>query len=103
MRVVFGDERPAAVGRELTKRFEEMVRGTVAELAEHFIRIAPRGEITLLLGPPEDDSGSEDLDIKLRAALQTHSVKDAAALVAEIVKLPKRTVYTRALELSRTP
>lgn len=99
---VFGPEREAAVGRELTKRFEEMIRGTLSEVLTHFEQTAPRGEITLLIGPPaEDDSGATDLDSHLREALATHSVKDAAALVAGIVKLPKRTVYARALELSR--
>ncbi|WP_029605425.1 16S rRNA (cytidine(1402)-2'-O)-methyltransferase [Kozakia baliensis] len=100
--VIFGPERPAAVGRELTKRFEEMVRGSLAEVGRHFDATAPRGEITLLLGPPaEDDDGAADLDKHLVEALQTHSVKDAAALVAGFVKLPKRTIYARALELSK--
>ncbi|GEK92842.1 16S rRNA (cytidine(1402)-2'-O)-methyltransferase [Gluconobacter wancherniae] len=99
---VFGPAREAAVGRELTKRFEEMVRGTLAEVLSHFEQTAPRGEITLLIGPPaEDDSGADDLDRHLEEALETHSVKDAAALVAGFIKLPKRTVYARALELSR--
>lgn len=99
---IFGPERPAAVGRELTKRFEEMVRGTLAEVQAHFQETAPRGEITLLVGPAAaDDTGAHDLDALLREALGTHSVKDAAALVSAIVKLPKRTVYARALELSR--
>ncbi|MFT8377075.1 MAG: 16S rRNA (cytidine(1402)-2'-O)-methyltransferase [Gluconobacter japonicus] len=99
---VFGPDREAAVGRELTKRFEEMVRGTLTEVLAHFQTIAPRGEITLLIGPSaEDDSGADDLDTHLRQALESHSVKDAATLVAGIVKLPKRTVYARALELSK--
>lgn len=99
---VFGADRPAAVGRELTKHFEEMVRGTLAELIAHFEDTAPRGEITLLLGPPaEEDTGAQELDQVLQDALKSHSVKDAAALVAGIVNLPKRTVYNRALELAR--
>jgi len=99
---VFGSDREAAVGRELTKRFEEMVRGTLTEVLAHFQTTAPRGEITLLIGPSaEDDSGADDLDTHLRQALESHSVKDAATLVAGIVKLPKRTVYARALELSK--
>ncbi|WP_211209030.1 16S rRNA (cytidine(1402)-2'-O)-methyltransferase [Saccharibacter floricola] len=99
---VFGEKREAAVGRELSKRFEEMVRGSLAEVAAHFRQNAPRGEITLLLGPPPaDDTGAQDLDQALTEALRTHSVKDAATLVAGMVNLPKRTVYSRALELSR--
>jgi 16S rRNA (cytidine1402-2'-O)-methyltransferase len=49
---VLGSDRPAAVGRELTKKFEEVARGTLAEVLERFERQAPRGEITLVIGPP---------------------------------------------------
>lgn len=100
---VFGRQRDAAVGRELSKRFEEMIRGSLEEVLSHFKKNAPRGEITLLLGPPSpEDTGVQDLDHALKEALRTHSVKDAATLVAGMVNLPKRTVYSRALELSRT-
>lgn len=100
---VFGEQRDAAVGRELSKRFEEMVRGSLKDVLTHFQNTAPRGEITLLIGPPPpEDTGAHDLDHALKEALRTHSVKDAAALVAGMVNLPKRTVYSRALELSRT-
>jgi 16S rRNA (cytidine1402-2'-O)-methyltransferase len=94
----FGDRR-AAVARELTKRFEEVRRGTARELIAHFSATAPRGEITLLLGPPESDD-PEDLDGRLTEALAAHSVKDAAALVAGATGLPRKLVYARALALS---
>jgi 16S rRNA (cytidine1402-2'-O)-methyltransferase len=42
-------QRPAAVARELTKKFEEFVRGTGAEMLAHFQTAAPRGELTLLV------------------------------------------------------
>jgi 16S rRNA (cytidine1402-2'-O)-methyltransferase len=98
MQAAFG-ARPAAVARELTKRFEEVVRGTPAALIAHFTGTAPRGEITLLLGPPESDD-PEDLDGRLTDALAAHSVKDAAALVAAATGLPRKLVYARALALS---
>ena len=60
---VFGD-RAAAVARELTKRFETVERGKVSELATLFTREPPRGEITVLIGPPETDD-PEDLDGRL--------------------------------------
>jgi 16S rRNA (cytidine1402-2'-O)-methyltransferase len=41
-------QRMMAVGRELTKKFEELVRGTIGEVREHFLRQAPRGEFTLV-------------------------------------------------------
>jgi 16S rRNA (cytidine1402-2'-O)-methyltransferase len=57
---VVGAERPVAVGRELTKMFEETVRGTAGEVLARFERQAPRGEITLLVGPAERRKGKRD-------------------------------------------
>jgi 16S rRNA (cytidine1402-2'-O)-methyltransferase len=95
-------ERPAAVARELTKRFEEVRRGTLGELAAYYAGNAARGEITVLLGPAEATAtGAADLDTALRAALADHSVKDAAALVAAATGLPRKQVYARALEIGR--
>ena len=47
--------RPAAVARELTKRFEEVRRGTLPELAAHYAHNVARGEVTVVVGPPEQD------------------------------------------------
>jgi 16S rRNA (cytidine1402-2'-O)-methyltransferase len=94
---VFGDRR-SAVARELTKRFETVERGRVTDLAGVFAREPPRGEITLLIGPPEADD-PEDLDGRLRAALATQTVKDAAALVSTATGLPRKMVYARALQI----
>ena len=92
--------RPAAVTRELTKRFEEVRRGPLPDLAAHYAVHPARGEITLLVGPaPAGQAGADDLDAQLRAALAAHSVKDAAALVAAATGLPRRVVYARALAL----
>ena len=97
----FGD-RPAAVARELTKRFEEVRRERLPALAAHYAALPARGEITVLVGPPPAESaGPEQLDDQLRAALAGGSVKDAAVLVAGSTGLPRRVVYARALELSR--
>ncbi len=95
--------RPAALCREITKLFEEVRRGTLAELAQ----AAPddpnmqRGEIVLVVGPPPEEAGADaqDVDAALRAALKTMRVKDAADAVAGALNLPRRTVYARALEL----
>ncbi len=103
LHAVFGD-RDAAVARELTKRFEEVRRGTLAELARFYADTAARGEITVLVGPPpeeQDGADSDGLDARLREALATLSVKDAATLVAGAMKLPRRVVYSRAMELAR--
>lgn len=95
----FGD-RQAAVARELTKHFEEVRRGALSKLAAHYAANEARGEITIVVGPPEQDD-IEDLDARLRSALASNSVKDAAALVATATGLPRKVVYARALALSR--
>ena len=97
---VFGDYRDGAVARELTKRFEEVRRGTLSQLRAYFEQSPPRGEITVMIGPDEVNQTDEsNLDGQLVEAMKHHSLKDAAAFVAETVNLPKRTVYARALQL----
>jgi 16S rRNA (cytidine1402-2'-O)-methyltransferase len=91
--------RQACVARELTKQFEEVRRGSLTELATHYAEHAARGEVTIVVGPPEQDD-HEDLDGSLRTALAGNSVKDAAALVAAATGLPRKLVYARALELA---
>ncbi len=97
----FGD-RPAAVARELTKRFEEVVRAPLPDLAARYRAAPPRGEVTLLLGPaPSEAADAADLDAALQSALARHSVKEAVALASAATGLPRRQVYARALELRR--
>ncbi len=93
--------RPAAVARELTKRFEEVVRGTLPELAARYAAVPPRGEVTLVVGPPPEEAApaEADLDALLRAALEGHSLKEAVAEVTAATGLPRRVVYARALAL----
>jgi 16S rRNA (cytidine1402-2'-O)-methyltransferase len=99
MATAFG-ARPAAVARELTKRFEEVRRGSLPELAAWYAAEPTRGEVTVLVGPPGEEPDAEGLDARLRGALATQSVKDAAALVAAATGLPRKVVYARALELA---
>ena len=98
LQAAFGD-RPAAVARELTKRFEEVRRASLPDLAAYYAAAEARGEITILVGPAPDEP-PEDLDGQLSRALAGHSVKDAAALVAAATGLPRRVVYARALALA---
>lgn len=97
-----GADRRAAVCRELTKRFEEISRGTLGDLAEGFRDRAVKGEIVLVVdrAPPRTATAA-DVDAALKEALATMTVKDAAATVAEALGLPRREVYQRALELGR--
>ena len=95
----FGD-RPAAVARELTKRFEEVRRDGLASLAGHYASHAARGEICVLLGPaPAETAGEVDVDALLRAALATARLKEAVAQVTAATGLPRKQVYARALAL----
>lgn len=99
---VLGGDRPAALCRELTKKFEEIRRGTLAQLAQGCADSAPRGEIVVVLGRGDSRNVKEvDLDRSLRDALQELSVRDAADQVAARLRLPRRRVYQRALLLAK--
>ena len=99
----FGEERQAAICRELTKKFEQALRGTLRNVLDRREDEMPlKGEIVIVLGPPvAQEISQEDLDASLRRALLTLSVKDAAAEVAQSLGLPRKTAYNRALELNR--
>jgi len=97
---VLGD-RPAAVCRELSKRFEEIRRGSLAELAVHYAEQAARGEITLVIGPAADAViTSESLDDSLSRALETMSLRDAVNAVTAATGVARKQVYARALSLN---
>ena len=96
--------RPGAIARELTKHFETVRRGTLAELASALAsEEPPKGEIVVLVAPPgeNDESGASDaaVDAKLQEALRTLSVKDAASVVAAESGQKRRKVYARAIAL----
>lgn len=97
----FGETREAAVCRELTKRFEEVSRGTLGALADEFSDRSVKGEIVLLVDRDRSEASEEDMDAALHTALEEMSVKDAAASVALALGLPKRQVYQAALEIAK--
>jgi len=95
--------REAAVARELTKRFEEVRRGTLVELAAQYGKEgAPKGEIVVVVGPPAEAAPlcAHEIDAMIENALGRGSLKDAVAEVVSITGLPRREIYARALAIS---
>ena len=92
--------RPAAVARELTKLFEECVRGPLDELAVHPKLDGPKGEIVVVVGPGEAEVASAaDADAALAEALTRLAPGEAASEVSRALDLPRKPLYRRALEL----
>lgn len=94
--------RPTVICRELTKKFEEVMRGTAAELAERVPDDGLRGEVVILLAPPAQVVVNDDV---LRAALAERldrmSVRDAATEVAAEHGVARKLAYALAVELGR--
>ena len=92
--------RPAAVCRELTKRFEEVARGTAAELAERFAE-PPKGEITLVLGPGRAGPADHDEHRALEAVSELVDAgvprKQAADGVSRLTGLARNRLYRGSL------
>lgn len=95
------DQRQAAVARELTKKFEEVLRGTLADLRDQVAERPLKGEIVLVLDRGTTAVSDETMEEALVKAMETMSVKDAAATVAAAHGLPKRKVYQAALDLAK--
>ena len=93
-------ERPVAVCRELTKRFEEIARGTAVELAAWFAE-PPKGEVTLVLGAAQVPMGEERVDDALAAVAELVEVgvprRRAAAIVAGLTGVARNRLYRGSL------
>jgi 16S rRNA (cytidine1402-2'-O)-methyltransferase len=94
-------DREAGVARELTKRFEECVTGTLSELAERYEAAPPKGEIVIIVAPPGEaaPASEDDADTALIEALTRLSPARAAGEVAKALRLDRRTLYDRAMVL----
>ena len=95
-------DRPAAVAREISKRFEETAAGTLSELAARYADAPPKGEIVLVVAPPGEapPPAQAETDTALREALATLSPSRAAAKVAATLGLPRKPLYERAIALA---
>lgn len=87
------------VGRELTKQFEEIIRGSVHDVLNHFETIPPKGEIVLLLRLKSQEISAQEIDHLLLESLQVDPLKTAVLKVYEKTNLSKKNLYQRALSL----
>ena len=97
---VLGGDRQAAVCRELTKKFEEISRASLADLVFAFADREVKGEVVIVIDRAEAAAiNNADVEHALAAALQVHSVKEASQIVAEKFGMSKRDAYQMALRL----
>lgn len=96
---VLGAERPAALCRELTKKFEEIRRDTLGALAESLADMPLKGEIVLLIGKSEAPPDPEKVEQALREALKTRNLRDAASDVASRFGVSRRDIYQLGIKI----
>ena len=94
-------DREAAVTREITKKFEEAVTGTLATLAARYADAPPKGEIVVVVAPPAPPApaSAADADAALAEALTRLPASRAAGEVAKALGLDRKALYARALEM----
>ncbi|KQR88133.1 16S rRNA (cytidine(1402)-2'-O)-methyltransferase [Sphingomonas sp. Leaf343] len=92
-------DRDAAVTREISKRFEEAVTGTLSMLAARYAEAAPKGEIAVVVAPPQAAAPADarDVDAALADALTRLTTSQAAGEVAKAFGLDRKSLYARAL------
>jgi 16S rRNA (cytidine1402-2'-O)-methyltransferase len=108
MAAAFGADRPCAVVRELTKVHEEVLRGSLAEVAERLAANGPRGELTLVVGGAPvarpGAAGATDLAAEVAALVAGGaSTRDAIATVARASGTPRRAVYQAVIDVREHP
>lgn len=92
--------REAAVARELTKLHEEVMRGTLQDLAARVANLPARGEYAIVVGPPlQTETSDQAIAAALSDALQDMRLKDAAKAVAEALGVARNRVYEIGLKL----
>ncbi len=98
---VLSGTRRAAIGRELTKTFEEMRRGTLAELADHYQAAdTPKGEIVVCVAPPEHAAEAPaDVDRLLLSLAAEMPASKAAAEAAKMTGGERQALYRRLMDL----
>lgn len=94
-------DRPAAIGREITKAFEEFRRGTLAMLASHYAQAdTPKGEIVICVGPPQaQEVSADDIDALLMSLASELGASKAAGEAARMTGAKKSDLYRRLMDL----
>ena len=98
---IYGPDRRAAICRELTKKFEETISGSLQELHDTLAERTLKGEIVVLVDRPHGHATGADPSAELRLALATMKTREAAAHVAEKLSMPRRMLYQMALEIAQ--
>jgi 16S rRNA (cytidine1402-2'-O)-methyltransferase len=94
-------DREAAVAREISKKFEECVTGTLTQLSERYADAPPKGEIVVVVAPPgaPAPATADDADAALAEALTRLPASKAAGEVAKKLGLDRKALYARAMEM----
>jgi 16S rRNA (cytidine1402-2'-O)-methyltransferase len=106
MKTAWGD-RPVAVVREATKKFEEIHRGTITSAIDRFTEVSPRGEFTLVVGglasaeEPAELSTDVIDDALCELLADGISERDAVRQVSETYSIPRREIYRRMIDLKK--
>lgn len=105
---VLGEERQAAACRELTKKFEEFKRGTLAQLKTYFAENEPRGEFVVVVSGCEENEIEQQQKVSLTPAEYVQKLinegntkKDAMKMAAKALNISRRDVYQAVLEAEK--
>lgn len=100
---ILGGDRSAVLCRELTKKFEEVRRANLEDLADYYAGETPKGEVVLLVGPaPTREVSSETVEQALLVAMKSEvSLRDAVDKVTAETGLPRKVVYQKALAMEK--
>lgn len=99
-----GTQRMACIGRELTKHYEEFIRGSLANLANRYQETPPKGEITLIIAGAAKDDQVQPVEIEKEISTRLaagESPKEIALVLALRHGKPKRQIYQLTLALNK--
>jgi 16S rRNA (cytidine1402-2'-O)-methyltransferase len=100
MKEVFGESRKMVIARELSKKFEEVKHGTVAELSAQIDKQNVKGEIVLIIEPAQNQEiSANDMDIEIIKLIKNNRVKEVVNILHDIHGGQKSKIYDRVIEL----